>query len=165
MKGVLNVNVGRCDIYYGKMYRMENFFSLFSNLFPQKRKRISANTCVHFGKYAHVFPQIFLRISANKFDAGLKKRCFVPSGDSLRLVPAWDMYTSQAGTKVRARRGRSYAPGGGHGHVTAADAEGFMRIHKKRRVYDSQSLPVFLLFAIARIIGSKTIMRIIPKPT
>ena len=66
---------------------------------------ISANTCVYFGKYAHVFPQIFLRISANKFGAGLKKRCFVPSGDSLRFVPDGDMYTSQAGTKVRARRG------------------------------------------------------------
>ena len=131
---------------------------LFSNLFPQKRKRISANTCVYFEKYAHVFPQIFLRISANKFGAGLKKRCFVPDGD---------MYTSQAGTKVRARRGRSYAPGGGHGHVTAADAEGFMRVHKKRagscRAFYFFSY--FFFFAITRIIGSKTIMRIIPKPT
>ena len=63
---------------------------------------ISANTCVYFGKYAHVFPQIFLRISANKFGAGLKKRCFVPDGD---------MYTSLTGTRACPRCGRSHALG------------------------------------------------------
>ena len=72
---------------------------------------ISANTCVYFGKYAHVFPQIFLRISANKFGAGLKKRCFVPSGDSLRFVPDGDMYTSLTGTRACPRCGSSHALG------------------------------------------------------
>ena len=40
--------------------------------------QISANTYVHFGKYAHVFPQIFLRISVNKFSAGLWKAVRLP---------------------------------------------------------------------------------------
>ena len=98
LKGVLNVNVGRCD----KLWKNVPHGALFSNLFPQKRKRISANTCEYFGKYAHVFPQIFLRISANKFGAGLKKRCLVPGGD---------MYTSLSGTKAYPHRGHSRALG------------------------------------------------------
>ena len=118
LKGVLNVYVGRCDKLW-KNVRMEHFSALFSNLFPQKRKRISANTCTYFGKYAHVFPQIFLRISANKFSAELKRRFFlsqtgivlhfVRGRDSLRLVPSGDMYTSLAGTKVCPRCGHSRA--------------------------------------------------------
>ena len=72
---------------YGKMCRMEHFSELFSNLFAQKRKRISANMCVYSGKYAHVFPQIFLRISANKFDAGLKRRFFVRGRDGFAFCP------------------------------------------------------------------------------
>ena len=73
---------------YGKMCRMEHFSALFSNLFPQKRKRISAN----------------------KFSAELKKRCFVPSRDNLHLVPAMDMRTSLTGTKACPRYGRPRAP-------------------------------------------------------
>ena len=117
---------------YGKMCRMEHFSALFSNLFPQKRKRISANTCVYFGKYAHVFPQIFLRISANKFGADLKKRRFVCSRD-----------------------GFAFCPQRGH----------FGRVRRKRRPHAFQSLLDFLFFAIERMIGNKTIMRMIPKPT
>ena len=102
---------------YGKMCRIKHFSALFSNLFAQKRKRISANTCVYFGKYAHVFPQIFLRISANKFCAELKRRCFVHGGDCFAFcprrghvhVPDGDMCTSLAGTKVCPRCGHSRA--------------------------------------------------------
>ena len=65
---------------HGALFR--SFFK-----FPQKRKRIFANTYVQFGKYAHVFPQIFLRISVNKFSAGLWKAVRLPKTASAGAFP------------------------------------------------------------------------------
>ena len=115
---------------------------------------ISAKTQTYFRKYVYVFPEIFTRISANKFDVGLKKRRFVPDGD---------MCTSLAGTKACPRCGRSRALGADMGISRPQWDLGTYA--ENALCHTSHSLPAFFFFAITRIIGSKTIMMMIAKPT
>ena len=93
-----------------KKYAHRVLFRAFLNLFAEKHKRISANTCTFFPEYSRVFPQIFLRISANKFGTCLKMRFLSVAGIILHLVPVGDMRTSLAGTKACPHRGHSHAP-------------------------------------------------------